>query len=454
MDQQWLSEEGRRYPVTVDPTVRLEKKQTTIDDAFVRSRYPDSSYGYNYSELEVGRNYPYEKCRVFLRFNQLPELEKGAVITAARLNLYQYQFSANDGQGFRVSAHQVTGAWNQRAITWNTQPAFQTEALDYLTLEATNGMAVPKTFDVTRLIRSWYNDPSTNHGIMLKAVNENVYATATLVSSDMPVENYGLTADCYPIGIVYYRSTKGLEDYYSYHEQVMGRTGTGYVNHYNGNLVFIHPDEGTSGVLLPVSLSHVYNLTDCSNAGRFGKGFRLSMMQELKVSGNTDFPYVLTDADGTAHYFYQDTADGNKLKDEDGLGLFITQTSGTEYDAYMIMEGKEKTQYIFGQDGYLRQIKDPAGNMLKCQYSPNSAGNILDYIQDPTGAKVQLFYTSDVYTWKFNRFGSPAELSDKEPLGTGKMVYLVSLMVTSAQMKVPLERTPLRSAGGTTFSSG
>lgn len=349
MDHEWLQDENRAYPITIDPTVRIEKKQTTIDDAFVRSKYPDSSYGYDFSELEVGRNRPYEVCRTFLKFNTLPVLEKGAVITDARLNLYQYQFSADNGQGFRVSAHEVTGAWNQRTLTWNNQPSFQPEALDYLTLENTNGMAVPKTFDVTKLIRGWYNNPSSNHGIALKAVNENVYATATLVSSDMPVNQYGLTTDCYPIGIVYYRSTKGLEEYYSYYEQVFGRTGTGYVNRYNGNLVFLHEDEGTGGLLMPVSVSHVYNLSDCDTQSRFGKGFRLSLMQELKESGNSDFPYVLTDADGTNHYFYKDTSDSNKWKDEDGLGL----------------------------DGTLSSTAD-----------------------------------NHVYTWKFNRYGSPVEISD------------------------------------------
>ena len=396
MDASWLMDEGRAYPVTIDPTVRIEKKQTTIDDAFVRSKDPNSSYGYNFSELEVGRNRPYQVCRTFLKFNTLPKLEKGAVITDARLNLYQYQFSADNGQGFRVSAHEVTGAWDQRTLTWNNQPSFKPEALDYLTLENTNGMAVPKTFDVTKLIRGWYNNPSSNHGIALKAVNENVYATATLVSSDMPVNKYGLTADCYPIGIVYYRSTKGLEDYYSYHEQELGRTGTGYVNRYNGNLVFIHEDEGTGGILMPVSVSHVYNLSDCDTKSRFGKGFRLSLMQELKESGNSDFPYVLTDADGTNHYFYKDTSDSNKLKDEDGLGLVITQTSSNEYDSYRIMKDKDEVQYIFGQDGYLRQIKDTYGNAMKCQYGPNTAGNYIQYAEDPTGARVVFNYNSDL----------------------------------------------------------
>ena len=396
MDASWLMDEGRAYPVTVDPTVRIEKKQTTIDDAFVRSKDPSSSYGYNFSELEVGKNRPYEICRTFLKFNTLPPLEKGAVITDARLNLYQYRFSADNGQGFRVSAHEVTGSWDQRTLTWNNQPKFKPEALDYLTLENTNGMAVPKTFDVTKLIRGWYNNPSSNHGIALKAVNENVYATATLVSSDMPVNKYGLTADCYPIGIVYYRSTKGLEDYYSYHEQELGRTGSGYVNRYNGNLVFIHEDEGTSGILMPVSVSHVYNLSDCDTKSRFGKGFRLSLMQELKASGNSDYPYVLTDTDGTNHYFYKDTSDSNKLKDEDGLGLVITQTSSSEYDSYRIMKDKDEVQYVFGQDGYLRQIKDTYGNAMKCQYGPNSAGNYIQYAEDPTGARVVFNYNSDL----------------------------------------------------------
>ena len=396
MDASWLMDEGRAYPVTIDPTVRIEKKQTTIDDAFVRSKDPNSSYGYNFSELEVGRNRPYQVCRTFLKFNTLPKLEKGAVITDARLNLCQYQFSADNGQGFRVSAHEVTGAWDQRTLTWNNQPSFKPEALDYLTLENTNGMAVPKTFDVTKLIRGWYNNPSSNHGIALKAVNENVYATATLVSSDMPVNKYGLTADCYPIGIVYYRSTKGLEDYYSYHEQELGRTGTGYVNRYNGNLVFIHEDEGTGGILMPVSVSHVYNLSDCDTQSRFGKGFRLSLMQELKASGNSDYPYVLTDTDGTNHYFYKDTSDSNKLKDEDGLGLVITQTSSNEYDSYRIMKDKDEVQYVFGQDGYLRQIKDTYGNAMKCQYGPNSAGNYIQYAEDPTGARIVFNYNSDL----------------------------------------------------------
>ena len=79
-------------------------------------------------------------------------------------------------------------------------------------------------------------------------------------SSDYPSNNsYGITSEYFPQGIFYYRSTTGLEDYYSYHEQDAGRAGHGYVNDFNGNLVWVHEDASTSGGLLPIHIRHVYH---------------------------------------------------------------------------------------------------------------------------------------------------------------------------------------------------
>ena len=252
-------------------------------------------------------------CRSFLRFDTLPEIEAASVITKAVLNIYTFNYSADSGLPFMVSAHEVMGSWSSSAVSWNTQPEFESTALDYVYFEPTGNQAIPKSFDVTKLVKKWYNDPLTNHGVALKAVDETTYGYCMVVASDMDPSWYGLPLECLPTGIIYYRSAKGLEDYFSYHSQSVGRTGTGHVNRYNGNLVFVHQDEGTTGVLMPISVSHVYNLADCHTDSRFGKGFRLSLMQELKASGNADFPYVLTDADGTSHYFYRDTEDENKL---------------------------------------------------------------------------------------------------------------------------------------------
>ncbi|MEE1178678.1 MAG: carbohydrate binding domain-containing protein, partial [Lachnospiraceae bacterium] len=125
---------------------------------------------------------------------------------------------------------------------------------------------------------------------------------------------------------------------------------------------------------------------------RFGWGWRLSACQELKASGKTDFPYEYIDGDGTSHYFYKDTDDGNKLKDENGLGYVITQESSSDTEAYRIIETKDKYQMIFAQDGFLRKEKDPNGNTITYTYARDTYGLHLSKITDPTGAEITLEY--------------------------------------------------------------
>ena len=122
-----------------------------------------------------------------------------------------------------------------------------------------------------------------------------------------------MASDQYPSGVFYYRNVNGLEDYQSFHEQQAGRAGCGYTNDFNGNLVWIHPDTQTEGGPLTTEINHVYNSSAASVSSRLGYGWTLSCLQKLESKGITDYPYVYTDADGTKHYFYKDTADGGKL---------------------------------------------------------------------------------------------------------------------------------------------
>ncbi|MCI7448603.1 MAG: RICIN domain-containing protein [Blautia sp.] len=93
--------------------------------------------------------------------------------------------------------------------------------------------------------------------------------------------------------------------------------------------------------------------------------------------------------------FYKDTEDGGKLKDEDGLGLTITDSTGADYDHWKCIETKDKMKYTFGRDGYLRFDEDPDGNKVTYEYEPNSTQNYIPYITDPTGAKIEFVYKND-----------------------------------------------------------
>ena len=161
------------FPVTIDPTVKIEKATTTIDDCFIQSKNANTPYGSDFMELNVGWSHVYENSRILIKFNQLPALEKGAVITDARINLYQYDYSTYGLQSYLVSAHKVTSSWGQRTVTWNSQPSWESSALDYLTIDNQTGCYYPRTLDVTKLVKEWYNNPNANYGILLKAVDEN-----------------------------------------------------------------------------------------------------------------------------------------------------------------------------------------------------------------------------------------------------------------------------------------
>ena len=345
-DKEWLLEEDRAYPVVIDPMTETEKPHSIIEDTYVFSggkvsENPEKVF--SYGSFVVGRSYENGKLRALLRFRNLPDIGKGSILYAAKMYIWQYEYSASVYTKIPLLAQEITGTWDEKSVRWNNQPAVAGTVLDYKEVgQVTNGSTTtitPIGFDVTKLARKWYNT-GVNNGIMIRSQYESEpgdskNAYARFYASDHPK----VSSKQYPSGVFYYRNVTGLEDYQSYHEQAAGRGGMGYTNDYTGNVVWIHPDVETEGGPLMAEVKHVYNLSEADTPSRLGYGWTLSCLQRVVSSGINDYPYKYTDEDGTAHYFYKDTTDGNKLKDEDGLGLVITATSGPDYDHYMTMEG-------------------------------------------------------------------------------------------------------------------
>ena len=390
-DMDWMLSDEREYPVVIDPVTETSRNRSTIEDAFVSEAEPGNSEFGSHGRVYVGRSHPYERIRGLVRFTSLPDLGEGALIYKAVLNMYQYGYSAGTASSFNVTAHEITGPWSENGVTWNNQPGHAAAALDYETVSDTGQKAVLRQFDVTGLIRRWYNGGG-NYGIMLKG-NESIYAESYFIASNN-LEEY---SEGYPSAVFGFKNTAGTEGYWSYHEQSAGEAGTGHTNDFNGNLVFTVPDVSTGGSLMPVSVSHVYNSCESENDSRMGKGWRLNVMQKLEATGAYEgYPYVYTDGDGTKHYFYRDSKDGNKLKDEDGLGFTIVQTSSTDGNFYRIMECSDRTRMAFDIWGYLRSVTDPNGNSASYYYGPVSGQeNFLSHITDATGAQIVFHYNAD-----------------------------------------------------------
>ena len=398
VDKAWLCGSERQFPVVIDPVTTTSKKAAEIYDAHVDSLNEEDNFQQSIIlKTKGGDNIQ----RSFVRF-ELPELKTGDMVVNARLVLVSL---TKDGKERTVQVHKVLQNWNSNSINWYNKPLYSETVEDLCRYKASEQRYI--TLDITRMVKDWYQNGG-NYGLMFKDDHELTGYTEFL-SSDCD-NGY---ADMRPRIDISYVNYSGLEDYWSYHSQDVGRAGTVHVNDYNGNLILIHDTMETSGCLMPMGLSHVYNSNNRKINLGYGAGFCLNYHQRLekvKIAG-TDY-YKHTDGDGTIHYFYYDSKE-KKWKDEAGTELYLTiHTDGKEQ---LVIHDKEDNQYRF-RNSYLKYIKDKNGNTLtvdwtdsrivsigdgagrktSLSYLKNSAGKLtyLTQVTAPSGKKKTFAYTS------------------------------------------------------------
>ena len=402
VDEDWLYDEERAFPVVIDPVTETLQTKENIADTFVASGagYNSTPFSAIYGSIYAGKeSSAYEDCYAYVKFNTLPTLSSGDMITDAYLTLAQFIYQPkNQNSTLYLSAHEVTGPWTEGVVTWNSKPRNSETILDYVKIDETQAY---RNFNISKLVKNWYENGGTNYGIVIKSM-ESKYAYGQFFTKDYPFNignNYSGGPEYYPTGLFYYRNATGLESYWSYQEQSVGEAGTGYVNTFNGNLVFAHADASTSGTLSPASVSHVYNLTERNTDSPYGKGWRLSAVQTLKNNTNPDaqlaakYPRVYTDGDGTKHYFYNNQGVYN---DEDGLGLTymaIEETSNSVNLKHKIVN-KNGNEAKFDANGYLREMVDTNGNKTLYTYT----GSNLTRITDPAGHQINFTYSNNKLT--------------------------------------------------------
>ena len=339
MDQR----DGRAFPVTVDPSV--VKYGNTISDSFVSSYISNGNYGEE-TYLEVGYVPTLGFMRIFSRMNSLPSVPDGAVISSATFNMKQYSYENYGISSLTLAAVEVLASWDEvqmtldgEGICWSNMPSCNSQIIDSATVsEYTNGNLID--FDITVLANKWYSGYS-NYGLSIYCTNEYMcsetyFANAIFYSSD----SSGVYSTTTPIYVVGYRLKTGLEDYYSYHTQNIGDKGIGYVNDYNGALVYTQ-DLGFSGAF-PFEINSIYNSfydgTEYSSyynvaTNNFGKGWKISTYERL--TNEPGLGYVYHDNDGTEHCFDYISDQGFYLdKDRTGLKLEVGSTYYTLTNGY------------------------------------------------------------------------------------------------------------------------
>ncbi|KLU74971.1 DNRLRE domain-containing protein [Clostridium botulinum] len=373
-NKEWLNDKSRLYPITIDPSIETSKDINKIHDSYVpehiseKDKKNNKTYG-GVEFLQVGKAPATRRNRAYISFD-IPKIDSSNIITKANLYLWLYEEQKTPVQ---IDAHKVEKPWDSKTIVWENQPATNTKIEDYAIVSGKAGGS-PFKWDVTSIAKEC-TSTGKNYGVMLKGHNETE-PYSTFISSDC---ESGLT-EGRPREVIYYTNASGLENYWTYNTQDVDRAGTGYVNDYNGNLVFVHDDLSMNGNRMPISLNHVFNSNEKLSSIGYGNGWRLNLSQRivLEKQGNEN-NYIYTDEDGTKHCLKYD----DKLKvykDDTGIDITLTMDWANVNETYRIKD-KKSNQLLFTKWGYLYKIKDSNNNVLTLGYN----GATLKRVSDGSG---------------------------------------------------------------------
>ena len=380
----WLAAKDRAWPVVLDPEVQANLEASNIRDRTVTEK---KTYEQTWGMNSCGYDPETGIMRFYLKYNTLPQIYSSDVVVGATIRMYKAYASSTVTTVF---VHKPNATWDSSSITWSNAPAFGS-AEDYAVVDAVSWYS----WEVTDIVRDWYANKNT--GMVFKASNV-IETGGTANFKQFLSADFG-TAASRPVLTVYYRNNNGLESYWDYTASSAGRAGTGYVNNYTGNMVWVREDMGFGGNRMPVTISHIYNLNDSANNDfGLGYGWRTNYNQRIDtktLSGVTY--YVWEDSDGTDHYFR--LQDG-KYQDEDGLELTLTLNTGGY--AYCLTDKTGNCSYFDSQGRLVKLTNNQAtkSHITITYYSAHP--NRIQTITDGVG-RVYTFeygFASDYYVLK------------------------------------------------------
>ncbi|WP_251862294.1 DNRLRE domain-containing protein [Clostridium sp. Marseille-Q2269] len=370
-DSKWLNSIERKYPIKIDPTENSSLGVKDIQDAYVNSSEPTKNRQKDFF-FTVGYGKYSKVSRGFVKFNKLPSLSSSEMVVRATLEL---TLPTVNKTAHQVNVHEVKRDWNSSSITWNNKPDYNTEVLDYEMVKEKKKYS----WDISSVAKKWYTE-GQNYGIMFKQKQE----TPTSGVNEFLSSDNGDQYSAYrPVANIAYVNTSGIENYWTYHSQDTGKSGTVYVNDYTGNLTLIHDDLALNGNKMPITLKHIYNTNEVFNndseyvskaqAKGYGNGFRLNLSQRIEYKNEK---YIYTDEDGTKHYFKLNKSK-NLYEDETGIDLNLKVTPQDALNTYTVTD-KDNNKLIFLKSGYLYKLKDKSDNTITLSYNGATLTKIID----------------------------------------------------------------------------
>ncbi|MEV2278313.1 DNRLRE domain-containing protein, partial [Nocardiopsis sp. NPDC049922] len=176
LDDAWLDDPDRVYPVQVDPSVA---DIDTNGDSYVQDDWPTTNYSGD-DELKVGSyNGGASRAISYMKFSDVTSQLDNRYILNADLVLFNHWSSKCDPREVRV--HQVTESWSATTVTWNNRPSADSSAVaaESFAHGETCGGSEWETIDLGKngvdLVQGWVDGSEANHGLSIQADFDSSY---------------------------------------------------------------------------------------------------------------------------------------------------------------------------------------------------------------------------------------------------------------------------------------
>lgn len=258
---EWINDSNRVYPITIDPAITVNGEEPEfIEDTVVE---------YNSDNFDVANQNNADAYLTAL-VNMLTQENSDGTTTTMDSEIYtkidtdffknlgndivftevQYIVAGITTANGKIFAKEISQDWNVNTVTYNTKPKLSSEIIDYYTSPLNEGEEFENFayvhFNITKIFNEWFNGEITNNGFAITA-SENTVAFMLINGG---YQNTAIVLDYVDMG--------GYNENYSYHTQLVGQAGTGYVNDFTQQLSVIRDDIVISKDI-PLTIGMTYN---------------------------------------------------------------------------------------------------------------------------------------------------------------------------------------------------
>lgn len=171
-------------------STQIDSTITSITDAVIAFDRPEENFSNSSDLISIAWTCDtgLDTCiqRSLLKFD-LSYVPDNATVMDARLSLFANEGSLNPAHfGINeASLFKLISNWNESSVNWNNQPDYTLEdRIDFEQSDSSNQHY--NDIEMTKLVQFYADNPSLNHGLVLRLRSENIFRSLNFASSDHP----------------------------------------------------------------------------------------------------------------------------------------------------------------------------------------------------------------------------------------------------------------------------